>query len=114
MATRILPLICSLSPPGSGASKLVAAIHASAGPRSSGLSLLHRAVRGGSLELIQGMLHWGKANGYRWVYFCTCLPVILMYCCTLLPVCSTNVLICFGLADLPAVLRAPAVLVYLA
>ena len=59
-----MSLISSLSPQGIGVPKTVAAIHASAGPRSSGLSLLHRAVRGGSPELIQGMLHWGKANGY--------------------------------------------------
>lgn len=63
VAAKVLPLAsCKCS----CAADVVAAIHAST-TRYDGLSLLHRAVRSGSLELVKGVLNWGVTNGYQWL-----------------------------------------------
>ena len=91
VATAVLPLACAKC---ACAAEMVAAIHASTctataadmagsssnlqakeaagAPGGSGnsLSLLHRAVRSGSLPLLSGMLAWGEAHGYRWPVDC--------------------------------------------
>ncbi|KAI8476194.1 MAG: SBP domain-containing protein, partial [Monoraphidium minutum] len=46
------------------AADIVAAIHGATA--HDGLSLLHRAVRSGSLAMVQGVLAWGARHGYRW------------------------------------------------
>ncbi|KXZ54384.1 hypothetical protein GPECTOR_5g462 [Gonium pectorale] len=73
VASAVLPLACARC---SCAAEMVAAIHAAAGEPATatgaegadprGLSLLHRAVRGGSVPLLAGMLAWGDSHGYRW------------------------------------------------
>ncbi|GLC42081.1 hypothetical protein PLESTB_001066100 [Pleodorina starrii] len=76
VASAVLPLACARC---SCASEMVAAIHAASVPSSAsgaaagpsandkrGLTLLHRAVRSGSVPLLAGMLAWGDSHGYRW------------------------------------------------
>ncbi|EFJ50415.1 hypothetical protein VOLCADRAFT_80184 [Volvox carteri f. nagariensis] len=74
VASAVLPLACARC---SCASEMVAAIHAASVPSSAssassssgdkrGLTLLHRAVRSGSIPLLAGMLAWGDSHGYRW------------------------------------------------
>ncbi|GIL66303.1 hypothetical protein Vafri_19898 [Volvox africanus] len=71
VASAVLPLACASC---SCAAEIVAAIHAASVPSSSsaatgdkrGLTLLHRAVRSGSIPLLAGMLAWGDSHGYRW------------------------------------------------
>jgi hypothetical protein len=46
------------------AADIVAAIHEATA--HDGLSLLHRAVRSGSLPLVRGMLEWGARHAYSW------------------------------------------------
>ncbi|GIL93032.1 hypothetical protein Vretimale_19071 [Volvox reticuliferus] len=76
VASAVLPLACASC---SCAAEIVAAIHAASVPSSPsaaaaasatgdkrGLTLLHRAVRSGSIPLLAGMLAWGDSHGYRW------------------------------------------------
>lgn len=70
VAAAVLPLACARC---SCATEMVAAIHAASVPLSAssgagkrGLTLLHRAVRSGSIPLLAGMLAWGDSHGYRW------------------------------------------------
>ncbi|KAG2485925.1 hypothetical protein HYH03_015369 [Edaphochlamys debaryana] len=78
VASAVLPLACARC---SCAAEMVAAIHAASVPSaaaagaaagsekekdSRGLTLLHRAVRSGSIPLLAGMLAWGDSHGYRW------------------------------------------------
>ncbi|GFR47637.1 hypothetical protein Agub_g9379 [Astrephomene gubernaculifera] len=82
VASAVLPLACASC---SCAAEMVAAIHAASVPSAAaaaaaattsagaaptadkrGLSLLHRAVRSGSIPLLAGMLAWGDSHGYRW------------------------------------------------
>jgi hypothetical protein len=77
-AAAVLPLACAHC---ACAADMVAAIHAAAVPSPAaaaapgcaeparewrGLTLLHRAVRSGSVALLAGVLAWGDAHGYRW------------------------------------------------
>ncbi|KAG1672795.1 hypothetical protein FOA52_002783 [Chlamydomonas sp. UWO 241] len=52
--------------PASNSNSSPSAPHQSVGSSGAGLSLLHRAVRSGSLSLVSGMLHWGLERGYAW------------------------------------------------
>jgi hypothetical protein len=61
VAAAVLPLASARC---ACAADIVAAIHEATA--HDGLSLLHRAVRSGSLPLVRGMLEWGAARGYRW------------------------------------------------
>lgn len=61
LAAAVLPLASAAC---DCAADIVAAIHASTA--QDGLSLLHRAVRSGSLPLVTGMLAWGRLHGYQW------------------------------------------------
>ncbi|KXZ55451.1 hypothetical protein GPECTOR_2g1000 [Gonium pectorale] len=71
VASAVLPLACARC---SCAAEMVAAIHAASVPSSGagaggdarGLTLLHRAVRSGSIPLLAGVLAWGDSHGYRW------------------------------------------------
>lgn len=69
VAAAVLPLACAKC---SCAAEMVAAIHLSttAAEGAKSLSLLHRAVRSGSLKLLAGVLAWGDAHGYRWPVDC--------------------------------------------
>jgi hypothetical protein len=60
LAQAVLPLATAAC---ACAADVVRAIHASTA--QDGLSLLHRAVRSGSLELVKGILVWGRTHGYQ-------------------------------------------------
>lgn len=61
VAAAVLPLAEAC---GACAADVVAAVQGSSA--ADGLSLLHRAVRGGCPALVQGVLQWGEARGFAW------------------------------------------------
>lgn len=64
VAQRVLPLASATC---ACAADIVSAIHECTGDAGcTGLSLLHRAVRSGSLEMVSGILEWGRQQGYKW------------------------------------------------
>lgn len=57
-------LLRSASAGCSSASEVVGAVNRT--ESQGGTTLLHRALRSGSVELIDGLLTWGHRNGYQW------------------------------------------------